>query len=91
LLRNEKLIAAVPSGHDLLVRHGSLRLADRATDPLIVHPNAPRPSYVDQALALYRDRGFKPPALFEVRDVQTALGLVAACAGMCLVPASVVI
>lgn len=89
LLRNEKLIAAVSSSHSLLAGQGSLRLADLATDPLIVYPKAPRPSYADQVLALYRDRGLKPPALFEVRDVQTALGLVAACAGVCLVPASV--
>jgi DNA-binding transcriptional LysR family regulator len=89
LLRNEKLIAAVPSNHVILGRQGALRLADLADMPLIVYPKVPRPSYADQVLALYRDRGLKPPALFEVRELQTALGLVAADAGVCLVPASV--
>ena len=40
-------------------------------------------------LALFRDRGLKPPGVYEVRELQTALGLVAADAGVCLVPASV--
>jgi DNA-binding transcriptional LysR family regulator len=40
-------------------------------------------------LTLYRERGLKPPVVHEVREVQTALGLVAAEAGVCLVPASV--
>jgi DNA-binding transcriptional LysR family regulator len=89
LLRNEKLIAAVPSNHPILGRPGALRLADLAVEPLIVYPKAPRPSYADQVLALYRDRGLKPPALYEVRELPTALGLVAADAGVCLVPSSV--
>ena len=89
LLRNEKLVAAVPVNHAVLGRKGPLRLADLATEPLIVYPKAPRPSYADQVLALYRDRGLKPPGLYEVRELQTALGLVAAGAGVCLVPASV--
>ena len=89
LLRNEKLIAAVPVNHAVLGRRRPVRLADLATEPLIVYPKAPRPSYADQVLALYRDRGLKPPGLYEVRELQTALGLVAAGAGVCLVPASV--
>jgi LysR family transcriptional regulator, benzoate and cis,cis-muconate-responsive activator of ben and cat genes len=34
-------------------------------------------------------RELKPPAVFEVREMQTALGLVAAQAGICLVPAAI--
>ena len=90
LLRNEKLIAALPTRHPLLAaRTGPLRLADLAAFPLVVYPKAPRPSYADQVLALFRDAGLKPPAVHEVRELQTALGLVAAEAGVCLVPASV--
>lgn len=89
LLRNEKLIAAVPSNHKIFEGQASLRLSDLAAEPLIVYPKAPRPSYADQVLALYRDRGLRPPAVYEVRELQTALGLVAAVAGVCLVPSSV--
>jgi DNA-binding transcriptional LysR family regulator len=66
-----------------------LRLDDLAGEPLIVYPKAPRPSYADQVLALFRERGLKPTMVYEVRELQTALGLVAAESGVCLVPASV--
>jgi LysR family transcriptional regulator, benzoate and cis,cis-muconate-responsive activator of ben and cat genes len=89
LLRNERLCVALPTEHALVARKGLLALEDLAQAPLIVYPKAPRPSYADQVLALFRDRGLKPPAVHEVRELQTALGLVAAEAGICLVPASV--
>jgi DNA-binding transcriptional LysR family regulator len=89
LLRNEKLSAALPSRHLLLARDGPLRLDDLAAEPLVVYPKSPRPSYADQVLALFRERDLKPPAVYEVRELQTALGLVAAEVGVCLVPVSV--
>lgn len=89
LLRNEKLCAAFPSAHPMLQRTGPLRLEHLADEPLVIYPKAPRPSYADQVLAVYRERGLKPRVLQEVRELQTALGLVAAEACICLVPASV--
>ena len=89
LLRNEKLSAALPLSHPLASRTGRLRLEELAGDTLVVYPKAPRPSYADQVLGLLRGRGLKPPAVHEVRELQTALGLVAAETGVCLVPASV--
>ncbi len=89
LLRNEKLIAAVPDGHALSRPAQALSLADLAVLPLIVYPKAPRPSYADQVLSLFREAGLKPPFVHEVRELQTALGLVAAEEGFCLVPASI--
>ena len=89
LMRNEKLCAALPAKHALASRHGPLHLDELAGHPMVVYPNAPRPSYADQVLALLRERGLKPPAVHEVRELQTALGLVAAEVGVCLVPAQV--
>ncbi len=89
LLRNEGLAAALPATHPALARTGALYLEDIAGDPLIVYPKAPRPSYADQVLAIYRALGLRPAALHEVRELQTALGLVAAGVGICIVPASV--
>jgi DNA-binding transcriptional LysR family regulator len=89
LLRNERLCAALPVEHPFFARKGMLRLEDLAEAPLIVYPKAPRPSHADQVLTLFRDRGLKPPVVHEVRELQTALGLVAAEAGICLVPSSV--
>ena len=88
LLRNETLVVAVPSGHPALLQPG-VRLADLQAETLIVYPKAPRPSYADQVLGLFRARGIKPARLYEVRELQTALGLVAAEVGICIVPAGV--
>ena len=89
LLRNERLCAAVPPGHRALHGSGAIWLADLAGEPVVVYPKAPRPSYADQVLALFRDQGLKPAAVYEVKELQTALGLVAAETGVCIVPASV--
>jgi DNA-binding transcriptional LysR family regulator len=88
VLRYEKLSAALPLTHSLASDAGSLRLEQLAGSALVVYPRAPRPSFADQVLALFRARGLKP-VLHEVRELQTALGLVAAETGVCLVPASV--
>lgn len=89
VLRNEKLCAALPLTHRLSSCTGLLKLEELAGDALVVYPKAPRPSYADQVLALFRDRGLKPMRVHEVRELQTALGLVAAETGVCIVPASV--
>ncbi len=89
LLRNETLCVALPLNHRLSSRVENLTLPALARDALVVYPKAPRPSYADQVLALYRDRNVKPESLHEVRELQTALGLVAAEIGVCIVPASV--
>ncbi len=89
LLRNEKLLAAVPGNHSDQAQSRPVGLADLSAMPLIVYPRAPRPSYADQVLSLFREAGLKPPFVHEVRELQTALGLVAAGEGVCLVPASV--
>ncbi len=89
LLRYETIIAAIPFGHALLDREEPLRLDDLTAGTLVLYPKSPRPSFADQVLALYRARGLKPDAVLEVRDVQTALGLVAADVGISLVTASV--
>ncbi len=89
LLRNERLSVALPLTHPLLSREGPLKLADLAADPLVIYPKAPRPSYADQVLALLREGGVRPQTVLEVRELQTALGLVAAETGVCIVPAAV--
>jgi DNA-binding transcriptional LysR family regulator len=89
LMRNERLMVALPGTHALAARTGPLRLAELADMPLVVYPKAPRPSYADQVLALFRDRDLRPPLVLEVKELQTALGLVAAESGISVVPASV--
>jgi LysR family transcriptional regulator, benzoate and cis,cis-muconate-responsive activator of ben and cat genes len=89
VIREERLSVAVPHGHSLCRKRKSLKLKHTVDVPLILYPNAPRPSYADQVLSFYRKLALEPKVAFEVRELQTALGLVAAAAGIALVPSSV--
>lgn len=89
VLREEKLAIAAPHGHRLGRMKRRLMLRNVVDIPLILYPNAPRPSYADQVLSFYRKSGLEPKVAIEVRELQTALGLVAAGVGISVVPSSV--
>jgi DNA-binding transcriptional LysR family regulator len=88
VLREERLVVALPLGHPLAGER-PVSLADLAGEALVIYPREPRPSYADQVLSIFRDRGLEPAQIHEVRELQTAIGLVASAAGICIVPASV--
>ncbi|OYX14544.1 MAG: hypothetical protein B7Z15_03590 [Rhizobiales bacterium 32-66-8] len=89
LLRNEKMIAAVPASLSGPQSGAIITLAELAQFALVIYPQSPRPSYADQVLKLFRDRQLRLGLVHEVREMQTALGLVAAESGVSLVPACV--
>lgn len=89
ILRHEALVAAVPASSMLGGGHGPLSLAALAREKLILYPRAPRPSYADQVLSLFHDHGLEPSVVHEVRELQIAIGLVAAEEGVSIVPESV--
>lgn len=89
VLREEKLIVALPVGHPLSTLKPVLSLRDLVNETLIIFPKAPRPSYADQVLAAFSDRSLAPRRIYEVRELQIALGLVAAGEGISVVPSSV--
>jgi DNA-binding transcriptional LysR family regulator len=76
-------------GHRLAEKEGSLRLTDLVHEALLVYPKAPRPSFADQVLAAFRDANLRPDHVTEVRELQIAMGLVAAGQGIAIVPESV--
>ncbi|KKW92048.1 MULTISPECIES: LysR substrate-binding domain-containing protein [Sphingobium] len=89
VLREEELVAALPLAHRLLRNDGPIDLTALSDEAVIVYPREPRPSYADQVLSLLHDHGVAPAAVHEVRELQTALGLVAAEDGICIVPSSI--
>ena len=89
ILREEKMIVALPEGHPLSLLKPILALGDLVSETLIIFPKSPRPSYADQVLSVFQDRGLKPRRIYEVRELQIALGLVAAGEGISVVPSSV--
>lgn len=89
VLRDETLVVAVPFGHDLTRISGPIPLSRIAAEPQILYPRAPRPSYADQVLSLFHDAGLSPAIAHEARELQIAVGMVAAEEGVCIVPESV--
>jgi DNA-binding transcriptional LysR family regulator len=89
VLREEKLVLAVAIEHPLAQGSGPVSLAEIARHPQILYPSAPRPSYADQVLSHFQDQGLAPPIAHEARELQIAIGLVAAEEGVCVVPESV--
>lgn len=89
VLAEEPLVAALPVDHALLESGDAISLAVLAGEALIVYPRPARPSYADQLLSIFHDHGLQPDNVQEVRELQTAIGLVAAGAGLSIVPASV--
>ncbi|PZU08062.1 MAG: LysR family transcriptional regulator [Sphingomonas sp.] len=89
VMREENLVVALPADDPLIREERALSLAELATRPLILYPGRPRPSYADHVLAIYRQQGLFPASVLEVRELQTALVMVASGAGICMVPDSV--
>lgn len=89
VLREEKLIAAVPEKYFPEGTQSITSLQELASYPLIIFPRQPRPSYADQVLALFHDRDLTPHVAHEVRELQITIGLVAAEEGVSIVPESV--
>jgi DNA-binding transcriptional LysR family regulator len=89
ILREEPLIVALPMGHPLSQVERGLHLRELVKDTLVVYPKAPRPSYADAVLAAFHDRGLAPSKVYEARELQVGLGLVAAGVGVSVLPKSV--
>lgn len=88
VLREERLAVAIPRGFPLASETTPLPVSALAAQKLIVYPKEPRPGYADQVLSLLYSRDVRPAEVLEMRELQTALGLVAAEAGVCVVPSS---
>ncbi|MDZ5602479.1 LysR substrate-binding domain-containing protein [Pseudomonas sp. RP23018S] len=87
VLTQDRLVAALPSGHPLAGQ--SLHLAQLANAPFVLYPAQPRPSYADHVLGLFAAQGVAIQVSQWANEMQTAIGLVAAGLGVTLVPASV--
>jgi LysR family transcriptional regulator, benzoate and cis,cis-muconate-responsive activator of ben and cat genes len=89
VLRNERLAVALPRGHVLAMSESPMKLKRVAAEPQILYPRSPRPSYADQIMSHFRDHGLEPRIAHEARELQIAIGLVAAEEGLAIIPKSV--
>lgn len=89
VLREERLVMALPSGHPRAASSDAMSLVDLQSENLLVYPKTPRPSFADQVLSVLSERAIVPMKIIEVRELQIAIGLVAAGQGVAIVPESV--
>lgn len=87
-VQREPFLVALPETHWLTALE-SLALAALTEEPFISFPEAPKPSYAEVVRLACEGAGFTPRVVQEVREMQTALSLVAAGFGVALLPASV--
>lgn len=87
-LLNEELMLTLPVGHPLLRSGAAVSLKDLADEPLILVRRPGAPGMYANLLQACRNIGFEPRVAFEVERMLTNVSLVAAGAGISVVPAS---
>ncbi|MGE4334447.1 MAG: LysR family transcriptional regulator [Pigmentiphaga sp.] len=88
VLHEERLAVAVSTESPMARDTTPMPIQEIAGQRLIVYPKEPRPSFADEVLNVLHGHGVQAGEILEVREIQAALGLVAAEFGVCLIPAS---
>ncbi len=88
LLREEKLSVVVSNQHPLKKSTKPLYLADLVKENIILYPNHSFPNLSTQITNIFTNYNLVLQNTELVRDIQIAIGLVAANEGICIVPAS---
>lgn len=84
-IRVDPVAVLLPEGHRL-AGSAAVALRELAGEPLVIYPAAPRTSWVDFMLSVFREAGVEPGPVEEASDTFTAMALVAAGLGITLVP-----
>lgn len=88
LLREEPLWVAVHAQHQLSNSEQGVYLSNIIDENILLFPNYSKPNFSTQVRNLFFEHGFVPQHLTEIREIQLALGLVAAAEGISIVPQS---
>lgn len=87
-LLTEPMVVALPSGHALGRGNGTLALKELIDETFIIFARQQGPAFYEATMAACRSAGFSPRLGQEAPRITSALGLVAAGLGVCIVPAS---
>ncbi|MEZ2720585.1 LysR family transcriptional regulator [Paenalcaligenes hominis] len=85
-LREERLALAMDSSSPFALQTEPICLSALSNQTLITYPSQPRPSFADYVLNALHDKRIYPADIQEVLSLQTALGLVSAGEGFCVIP-----
>ena len=86
VLREERLALAVPYTSPLATSQEPLPLSVLNNKDIIVYPSNSTPRFADYVLNALHDRRIHLSEIHDVQSLQTALGLVAAGVGYCVMP-----
>jgi DNA-binding transcriptional LysR family regulator len=86
-LIDDPLVAAVPDEHPLAQKN-NINPVSLATEPLVMWARTAAPTTYADVVQLFREHHIQPPVAEESTRIQTVLALVAAGAGVALLPAS---
>lgn len=87
LLREEPLVAAIHHSH-LLAQQANVSLVELEQENLFLYPKRTGANFATQVQGIFAEHGLSPAHFKPVREIQLALGLVAAAEGICIVPES---
>ena len=87
LLREERLVMAAHTSHPLAQQEG-VYLSELVEQPLFLYPNSGKANFASQTLGIFSEYGLEPKNIRTVRELQLALGFVAAGEGICITPES---
>lgn len=88
LLREERLMVAAHSSHSMAQRVEGLNLSELVDQQLFLYPNSGKANFATQVCSIFSEYGLEPKNIRIVRELQLALGFVAAGEGICIVPES---
>lgn len=88
LLREERLLVAAHSSHPLAHRIHGIHLSELVDHEIFIYPNTGKTNFSTQVRGIFSEYGLEPKNFREVRELQLALGFVAAGEGITLVPES---
>ena len=88
LLREERLMVAAHSSHSMAQRVEGLNLSELVDQQLFLYPNSGKANFATQVRGIFSEYGLEPKNIRIVRELQLALGFVAAGEGICIVPES---
>lgn len=84
ILRNDRFVLALPTGHPLVEAAGELSLADLRDETFVVYP--PMSAVSEVLRPAFAAAGFTPGTAMEVTETSSLLSLVGAGLGVALVP-----
>lgn len=88
VVREERMVIALPKEHPLAGATSSIDLVELANDPFIITGRKANQSHYDIVMHCCYQAGFSPKVIQETQELHTVISLVSSGMGVALVPAS---